>query len=411
MKKITAILLSLVLAASFAACGGDDSRSVGESGVTSSSAPQEASSTQSTSEGETTRTGDTPYFGIEETDYDEYEYLYQEKLQTETTQNKETGKMESREMLAYLPVSDYVYINRNRASSEKLGVDFEVELEPYIDYNQEDYTLNELFDMYAEEEFDISYSSSARHIDIGEKQVSEDGTHIWATADIYSYDSYDSEFTYARKTIVLYEMDNNFYASAMVTVNLEDAVEKTNILLGELTSFYEVDFTFDKEQAQTNLTSYAEENALPEGAFSNSFMTFVLPEGWEDDYGDYVPSDGSNAFISVEREYMGSTDLKQAKALFVSNEGAQEFLESMLNASDESVSVSNLSIAEAKADIGEGFYWTADATDDGISAKISMYVIFGEEGYMYLIYGFATPDASASMNTALEMAFTTAQFN
>ena len=138
---------------------------------------------------------DHPVLGEDDiADYDGFEYLYCENLRTQSEKNEETGKMESYSMDVFIPQDDYVYVNMNRVTGDKLGVSFRIELNPSIRYAAEDYLVSENLQYYVENEFDPFYSDGTKDVVIGEPEEIDRNT-ARQTVEYLLYNKYEASLT------------------------------------------------------------------------------------------------------------------------------------------------------------------------------------------------------------------------
>lgn len=138
---------------------------------------------------------DHPVLGEDDiADYDGFEYLYCENLRTQSEKNEESGKMESYSMDVFIPQDDYVYVSMNRVTGDKLGVSFQIELNPIIRYAAEDYLVSENLQYYIENEFDPFYSDGTKDVVIGEPEEIDRNT-ARQTVEYLLYNKYEDSLT------------------------------------------------------------------------------------------------------------------------------------------------------------------------------------------------------------------------
>ena len=108
-------------------------------------------------------------FGSDEAKgYDGFEYLMEELISTSNT--KSGNKMT---LSVFVPDGDYPSVSGSYATSERMGVMVDVDIDPYLRYDYEDYTVSENLEDYVEEE--IEYSSYIYGVEVGEvKEVGDD---------------------------------------------------------------------------------------------------------------------------------------------------------------------------------------------------------------------------------------------
>lgn len=352
-----------------------------------------------------------PSFGVSATDYADFAYLYQERLTTESKENEETGKMESRDVLVYIPKDEYTYVSRRRATAEALSVDFSLELEPYL-YKQEDHTLQENLDGVIADMFDPEeLYPEGKGVESSQAALSEDGKTATATVSYFPYNKYDKEFYYLYTFLALYELEDDTYALLTVTVDSRDATAKTQELLAELEKFYRVDIGWDAQAAQARLDEFLASDEAQMPAFSTGYMSFDLPEGWEetDETDTYAPGGDagfSGCFLQVEREYVGMSG-KELIARGLSEEELAEVLSSIVGLPSEKVSVEKVDSA-----LGAGYYLTVLVESEGYSVQVKTAFLFDDEGYWYIFAGGANdqyPGAAEALDEGLETLMSTVE--
>lgn len=67
---------------------------------------------------------------------EDFEYLYEEELMTDTKQNRETGEMENQSFSVYVPKADSTSASRDYIYANTMGIYFEVFLNPGYIYEQ-----------------------------------------------------------------------------------------------------------------------------------------------------------------------------------------------------------------------------------------------------------------------------------
>lgn len=336
-KKLMAGILALVLAVSLCACGdGEEITENRESrrnrNRVESSEDEDSHSRKELDEdkSEVDKPGDSQkpddskkpahggMLGINvDADYDGFEYLYCETLMTESKENPETGKMESRSLNVFVPQGDYVSVDRDSVYTSRLGVTFRVTLNPYIRYEQDDYTLKENMEYYLERMHDpFEYAKSQLGLKISEVEKTVTGG-MRAEASYCSYNSWDEEYIAVLSTYYLVELDKDLTVLVEVKVDSSETTGKTELLLEELETFYGFHIEWSTERADQALKVFLDSPEANKNYQCTGYMILELPMGWKqdwswsDNYSEYCYApDGDAEFaecvISVQREYVGS---------------------------------------------------------------------------------------------------------
>ena len=355
--------------------------------------------------------------GLDKKEYDGFQYLVKTKLEKEA--EEEGGK--AQELVVYVPKDEYAYESGSRSVSEKMGMHFTVELDPILQYQAEDYTPAENLDYYTDMMFNPEYVDYA---DLKVEKAVEDASGKGARAVVTycQYDEYEEEPVAVYATYYLREMDRLTVLVEAKITNRE-ATGKLPGLLDEVEAFYgfrpewdaaaadamaeKADFSKQKKQSESSAgTSSSQREPDPEpvkngdGTFTASGMTFPLPEGWDIDETDgeqtsFAP-DGDAAFSScmllVTRQYSGVT--ASSMELFQDN---PEMLEEIMEASMGSAIGENFD-GETKFKVmdttpfGSGMKMTAVGKENGIQAYLSAYLLFDDEGYLYMMMAVDTEE-------------------
>jgi len=332
--------------------------------------------------------------------YEGFEYLYEELLMTETEENEETGKKERKNLIVYIPDDDYASANGDSAYANSMGIEFRVELEPYIRYNAEDYLPEENLDEYVASKYDPFFSTECKDLVITEATKAGDG--YVSTVEYCSYNDWDKTYYAEFCTYYLVELETGETVLVSVVVNSEDVTGKTPGLIEELESFYCFEINWDKDRAEQKCTAYAENPT--ENKFSTGRLLFDLPEGWEKDRNistadEYIYApDGDASFsgcmVGVRDEYLGYGEEINLEAL-VEEEG-KEALKEMLGEN-----VSNYTVEMCETGLGEAAKITCSVEEDGYEVKIVMYMIVDDYN-LYRIMAMDTADETVSALPVLE---------
>lgn len=115
-------------------------------------------------EKEDTKAADGIVFGSSEAKgYDGFEYLMEELVSTSNTKSGD-----KKTVSVFVPDGDYPSVSGSYATSDRMGVTVNVDIDPYLQYEFEDYTVGENLEAYVEEE--IEYSSNLYGVEISEVQ-------------------------------------------------------------------------------------------------------------------------------------------------------------------------------------------------------------------------------------------------
>ncbi|RDU23612.1 hypothetical protein [Anaerosacchariphilus polymeriproducens] len=378
-----------------------------------------------------------PVLGDSTRGYDGYEYLYDDVLTTESEENSETKKMESKELVVYLPKSDYNSVNRTMAYSEKMGVSINLILNPTMRHEEEDFLLTENLEYYFNSESEYEYES-AQELEKTEVKGNDKKAKIAAT--YCKYDEYEEKYNVYSDTYYMVRLKNKMKLLVKVTVKESEVTGKTEDLIEELEKFYGFNIEWNQEEAQEKLekmegqtpsassnnekekgnkdSSESEEKNTEstkseEETNSNSFMNsddfkpveeddkdttsssgksdsaekyikFDLPEGWKEDVNDgddliqtYAPNGDSSfadQYFAINKMEVGPTD----DAL---ESGIEEMKRIVAEAQNIDKKDINATKMETKC-MGEVYYM--DIIKKGQNAKFKMY-IGGKNGNLYAI--------------------------
>lgn len=342
-------------------------------------------------------------FGSDEEDFEGFEYLYAETLMTESAQNEESGKMESQKVTALIPISDYPSVSRDYAYSDKFGLEFNISLNPYMQYEQEDYLAKENLEVFLTEEYDEYYSVDYKDMVISE--VTEvDKNRATATVSYVEYDKYDDVYDPVYVTYNYVELDKNLTALVEVKIRLSQVTGKLQDLINEIEAFYEFDVEFDQAAAQKKLEDFLASGGADGNAQSTGYLMFDLPKGWEADYeydyslDAYAPggdAEFSECVVTVDREYM--TDSFDTATLLEDEEYTKAFFTELIG---ESISDIELKDMGATA-IGQTVKVKFDVTEEGTLFHYSFYFATTND-YLYTIYSVYTDGASENAEEVAE---------
>lgn len=248
--------------------------------------------------------------GIE--DYEGYEYLYCEKIRTQSEKNEESGKMESSELAVFIPQTDHAYVNTNSVRGNYLGVSFDIELNPTIRYNKDDYLPEENLDYLMESEFNPFYRAERKGAVVSEAKAVDDNT-AFVEAEYFQFNTYDDSYSPVYALYFLRDLGEGRTVYVEFSIDGNSTTGKTPMLLDEMKQFYDIDIAWNKEEMDKKLEDYLASGG--DNTFSTGYLLFELPEGWKEDYdtGDYsttVYAPGgdaarANCMITFADEYAG----------------------------------------------------------------------------------------------------------
>jgi hypothetical protein len=335
----------------------------------------------------------TPVLGQEDIDgYEGFTYLYDEILRTDSEANKETGKMEKKQITVYIPQADYTSVNRSNAYSTALGVTLEVELEPYIQYDMKDYLVTENLECYLEEYYDPFYT--ANYKDMVKSEVEEIGENAArATVEYCEYDSWDDKYITFFVTYYLVELEDKMVL-VTTTVNESGVTGKTPKLLEELEAFYQFEIDWDAKRAEQKRNDYLASGG--DNTYSTGYLLFQLPENWALDNENssydsslYAPegdSGDAGCGIVLMNKYLGSDEIQSVNDFIANKDIAEEYVKEL--AGDY---VDDIDISSCDTCLGKAAKFVYDISAGNDKAKCEMYYIPSEYD-LYIIYVFQTGD-------------------
>lgn len=350
---------------------------------------------------------DSPVLGSADAEgYDGFRYLTEETLTSE-----ETGDV----VTVFIPEDEYASVNDNSAYSGKMGVEFDIRLDPYLQYEQEDYSAEENLEAFMEEEYDEFYTTDYKDLEISEVESIGSDAAV-ASAKYCEYQSWDDEYNVSCKTYYLKEVEPGTFALVKVSVNNMEATGKTQNLLDEVEAFYEFDVDWDADEAEAKLQSYLDQDdAADSDTFSTGFLKFELPKGWEKDADNstyeisvYAP-DGDTAFaecaVAVISQYVGS-DIDHLGTILAEEDFAQEFLKEEFGDDVSDVSV------ESYGDtcIGDTVLIKCQYEQNGETVDCRFYMS-GKGSYLYAVQAIQFPDSEEDAVSVAEQILETGKLN
>ena len=338
----------------------------------------------------------TPVLGDEDAeDYEGFEYLYGDMLMTDAKENKETGKMERTKLWAFIPKTDYAKFSGDYAYSNAMGVNFRIELNPYITYQQENYLPEENLETYLEGQYDPFYTTDYKDLVISDiEDIGDDGYR--ATVEYCEYDRWDDDYYTVFATYYLKELENNALVLVSVEVNEQDVTGKTTRLLSELEDFYQFEIDWDKDRARQKKEDYLATGG--DNMYSTGYLVFELPEDWAEvtsgvsyDEDVYAP-DGdlqfSGCYISFQREFISSDEKVNVREFVEDRESTKEMVTEALGGE---LTEFDVELYETCLGTAAKISYTVDAGSYIGTGEV--YFIF-EGYYAYTIQAVALDDAT-----------------
>lgn len=340
------------------------------------------------------KSSDNPVLGDEDIeDYDGFEYLYGELLMTDAEENKETGKMERHKLTVFIPQDEYASISGNRAYVNSMGVHVEVELNPYIRYDSEDYLPEENLQFYLENNYDPFYTNDYKDMVISE--IEEVGENAYrATVEYCEYSKWDDDYSTVFCTYFYKELESGAIVLVEVSVDEKEVTGKAPRMIEELEAFYEFDINWDADKAQQKREAYIASGG--DHTYSTGYLLFELPENWDEvtegvDYDEnvYAPEgdiDFSGCMISFYREFMD--DEVDVRGFVENEEETRTLMEESLE-----MDITDFSVEMVDTVLGEAAKITYTASGDDIDGQGQCYFV-SEGYYVYTIQAYQLEDAT-----------------
>jgi len=337
--------------------------------------------------------GKMPTLGIDDRSYQGFQYLEAHKL--------DTGEEKA---IVYVPVSDYVYEYAGEVSSDKLGVTVDIELNPFIQLDQEEFTMEENLQKYTENHYDFDefYTTERKDMEISEiNAISKEAANL--TTSYLEYDDYNEEYYYIWNYYYLMKADEDRIFLVDIEVDSIGTTGYTEDLIAELEAYLGLDIGYDEEALLAKIDAY---DPSEEGnVYSTGDWIFELPEGWGEDrshessYDEHVYApDGdasrSNCVIYIKDQYVGE-DTSFVRE--VEEDEALRVLEMYMPEDVENVK------CEVIGDTAVGYTLKSSFEAEGI--RVEMYLIF--EGYdAYTIMAMQDDDNTESFEAAEQIIHT-----
>lgn len=328
-------------------------------------------------------------------DLEGFEYLYAEPLMTESQQNEESGKMESKTVTVMVPINDYNSVGRDYVYSDKLGVTMNIQLNPYFQYNQEDYLMTENLQKYLDDEFDEFYSTDYKALEISKIEEIGNG-RAYATANYVYYDKWDDMYVPIYTVYYACELEKDLTVLLELEINLAESTGKTPELLAEIESFYEIDIDWDKETQEKKVSDFLASDEANSNSYSTGYLMFDLPEGWKEDsdfdytMDCYAPGGDavfSECVVAIDREFTSET--YDVTAFLEYPELTKEMFLQEAGEDADNLAVEDM----GETGLGRTVKITMDVDIDGITAHYAFYFATSDY-YIYTIYAMQTDDAT-----------------
>lgn len=327
-KVITAFLMATVMFG-LTACGGSavpsasdltnrESNTEEDDTVEDETEGEETEDTEEETEDTKEETEDTEeetpkasgvVFGSDEAKgYTGFEYLIEELVSTSNTKSGDKASFS-----VFVPDGDYPSVSGSSARCERMGVTVDVDVDPYLQYDWKDYTMRENLDDYVESALYSDYYG----LEIGESEEISDECAI-CEVTYMEYSSYDDAYTPFYQLFCLRDMGNDVMAIIDICIEAEETTGKTQSLLDELSSFYEIDINWDESFAETKREAFENSDEFNADAFNLGYISFELPEGWDKDedecsYDEIVFGPNGDiygiGYISVAKDYISDDDM------------------------------------------------------------------------------------------------------
>lgn len=416
-KKVIAVFLATAMTFGLTACGSSTPSASDITGNRKQETAEETTEEDTKEEAEVPEasaeveedTKSTPkgvVFGSKEAaGYTDFAYLTEAIVSTSDTKSGNKASYS-----VYIPDDEYPYVSGSSASSQRMGVDFEIDIAPYLQYDAQDYTVVENLEEYVESQ--MSYASSNYYgITVGEVREMPDGS---ASCEVsyMEYNSYDNVYAPFYVQYNLKEMEDGLYALSEVRISADETTGKTADLLKELSDFYQFDINWDASFADTKRAEFENSDEYNPDAYNLGFMSFELPEGWDEDedessYDQYVFAPEGNyaladAAIVVTNDW-SSDDV--VTALLSDEDYTKSYFETVFGGMGEDVTIKDITVENmGETFIGKTAKITVVTSDSTGSGTVTFFM--GQVDYeVYAIYAYAWEEES--VDEAIDMIFET----
>ena len=420
-RKTIALLLSVTLAAGLFGCGSQSAPAASDvkearnqtEKVEEETDEEEAPAEEEESEAEEKEvkkpSGGVTLGSDQASGYTGFEYLMEQLVSTTNTKsgNKATFSV-------FVPDDDYASVYGASASGNRMGVNFKIDMDPYLQYNSQDYTLEENLEYVVENDWD--YRSDRYYgVSIGEVETIGSDSAVCEVTYV-EYSQYNDEYSPYYMIYYIREMDDGITALAELTIDCDDTTGKTQAMLDELSSFYEFDTNWDSSFAEAKMAEFESSDEYNADAFNLGYMTFELPDGWEKDnsnstYSVNVFAPEGNAVLSetmiVITDEFSTEDA--VTSLLYDEDATKSMVEAMFSSAGK---IDDITVSDyGNTFLGKTVEIKIQLADESGGDTALLYV--GQKDYdiyeIYLmIFGSASAEERAEGEAALEMLFETA---
>lgn len=409
-NRVIAALIMATVMFSLTACGESAAPSASDLTNRRNDTEEEAAVEEEKEEEKTEETGEAEekkeskkasgvVFGSDEAKgYTGFEYLMEELVSTSDTKSGDKVSLS-----AFVPDGDYPSVSGSRARCDRMGVTVEVDIDPYLQSKWQDYTMQENLEEYVEN--DLSYSDYYG-IEIGEVEQSGDDSVI-CEISFMDYTSWENEYKPFYEIYCLRDMGNGVMAIIDIRIEAEETTGKTQALLDELSSFYEIEIGWDESFADAKREAFENSDEFNADAFNLGYISFELPEDWDKDEDEssyketcFGPKGDiyGIGYISVTKDY--ASEKNTIDAMLSDIEYTKSFFEEQSGAADLELE-----------DMGETFLGRTlkiEFVDEGDTCIIYM----AQDDYTYyeidaVIWEGEGKEAEAKVREAVDMLFET----
>ena len=363
---------------------------------------EETEDTEDTEEKEETKKASGVVFGSDEAKgYTGFEYLMEELISTSDTKSGDKVSLS-----AFVPDGDYPSVSGSRARCDRMGVTVEVDIDPYLQSKWQDYTMRENLEAYVES--DLSYSDYYG-VEIGEIEELSDECAV-CEVSYMDYSSWDDEYTPFYELYCLRDMGNEVMAIIDICIEAEETTGKTQSLIDELSSFYEIEIGWDEAFAEAKREAFENSDDFNADAFNLGYISFELPDGWEKDDDESSYDEvcfGPNGdiygigYIAVTKDFTSEKDT--VEAMLSDLDYTKSYLEEQYDAS-------YLEVEDAgETFLGRTLRIEMHINDDNGDYDIGIFYM-AQDGYTYyeidaVVWAGEGEEAEEEVRAALDMLF------
>lgn len=352
-KRLVSVLLALVMALSVTACGDrkivstelEDTETVRDEKDDKDTGEKEEKEEKETGTAEDQKevlpSADGVVLGGDfSEDYDGFPHLSCVTLTADST-----AAEDSQTLKIFVPADEYAGVYGNMAYADTSGVSLNATLNPYLQYEAERYTAEENLDAYLADMYDEFYTTSYKAMEVSPAQ--RIGKGAYATVSYCDYDSWDDAYYPVYRTYYLAELGDS---SLLVEVEVSEEwlAGDTDVILAELSAFYEIPLSWDEAAAAKKLEDLMASGEADQNLISTDCLICELPAGWSQDYdyGDYSEyafapggdTDEAGCVITFTYEYMSMDENFDMADQFLSQEDIDDFAEYLQETGGDAVS-------------------------------------------------------------------------